>query len=339
MVDINKLASFLPYISVDGHTINIEQRARLESAEKILLKNYKLQKIALFGRVTGVRADYLVCLGYKASDLLTPAKIFYSFDGTDWKLLLEVPAAKAKVCQKINSFFMGDPSHVYTVPIETYHAEPAAVAPVAAPVELPKTPESKKKVRDDDASSTSSRSSIDVNDLGDEGDLKKADAVSVSSDEGEEEPAKEPRCSVEIREITEEVRLSALVRGILAETALAPRGALQLTPKLEVVQNPGFEGIANAQANQASSYLHVRPSKVSHNDVDWLLSNLDFLDPISADTPNGVWSIRTDASDSVVSIRHLQWPGSLFFHVKGTNQYASAYFGTGVKNNDFAFMV
>eukprot|EP00696_Hemimastix_kukwesjijk_P012249 gnl/Hemi2/25365_TR8539_c0_g7_i1.p1 gnl/Hemi2/25365_TR8539_c0_g7~~gnl/Hemi2/25365_TR8539_c0_g7_i1.p1 ORF type:complete len:294 (-),score=91.15 gnl/Hemi2/25365_TR8539_c0_g7_i1:294-1109(-) len=269
MVDVSKLSTFLPHINAEGHSVNVEQRTRLESAEKILLSNYKLAKISLFGRVTGEKADYLVCLGYKAYDLLTPARCFYSHNGSDWALLPEIDEAKLKLCQKINTYFIGDPGYINEVPVETVIPETEQSTenlPTERESRKPADKKKKKKQhRDDDTSSLSSRSSSDVTDLDKEDSISKnKDAMSVSSEEGEEDPAREPRLNVEIKEVTEEVRLAALVKTILSETALAPRGALQLTPKLEVVQNCTFTGLPDSVAAQQSSYLHAPQQGRTH---------------------------------------------------------------------------
>ena len=65
----------------------------------------------------------------------------------------------------------------------------------------------------------------------------------------------------------------------------------------------------------------------------------DILDPIASDFPKGSWSIQTDSSGTVARIRSLLWPGYIAYHVAGTGSFGGAYFGTGLKNKDLAFMI
>lgn len=45
-----------------------------------------------------------------------------------------------------------------------------------------------------------------------------------------------------------------------------------------------------------------------------LVRDADFLDPITADKPDGCWTLRTDPSSSCAVLRSLAWPGYCFFH-------------------------
>jgi hypothetical protein len=52
-----------------------------------------------------------------------------------------------------------------------------------------------------------------------------------------------------------------------------------------------------------------------------------------------VWSLQTDESASVVTLRHLEWPGFEFTHTVGSTAFTRAYFGNGEKNADVNFML
>ena len=67
--------------------------------------------------------------------------------------------------------------------------------------------------------------------------------------------------------------------------------------------------------------------------------SIDFLDPISEDTPSIVWNLQGERGGSVVYIRNLLWPGFVFFHVPGSRQFGSVYVGLVNKNIDLPFMV
>lgn len=41
----------------------------------------------------------------------------------------------------------------------------------------------------------------------------------------------------------------------------------------------------------------------------------------------------------VVILRNLDWLGYTFYHIPGTKEFGSAYFGTGERNIDMPFML
>lgn len=67
--------------------------------------------------------------------------------------------------------------------------------------------------------------------------------------------------------------------------------------------------------------------------------NHDFLDSIELDFPKKAWSIVTDCTGTVATLRSQLWPGYYAFHRAYTNIYGSIYIGTGVKNLDLPFMI
>lgn len=56
-----------------------------------------------------------------------------------------------------------------------------------------------------------------------------------------------------------------------------------------------------------------------------LVRDGDFLDPISADKPDGCWTLGMDPSCSVAVLRSLAWPGYFFFH-QVVSQYVDKRF-------------
>jgi hypothetical protein len=51
------------------------------------------------------------------------------------------------------------------------------------------------------------------------------------------------------------------------------------------------------------------------------------------------WSIQTNPSGLNVAIRSFAYPGYEFKAEANSKSYSSAYFGTGLRNEDLAFML
>lgn len=72
---------------------------------------------------------------------------------------------------------------------------------------------------------------------------------------------------------------------------MVPRGAWFKCPNGDVIENPCFEGLCDADAQHHKSYLHARPPRekwntnlLSRPDYDYAL---DFLDSVDMDVPQG----------------------------------------------------
>ena len=64
-----------------------------------------------------------------------------------------------------------------------------------------------------------------------------------------------------------------------------------------------------------------------------------FLDPVADDKPNQCWSIISDTTQSVSTLRSQLWPGYYGYHRCNTPIYGSVYIGDGIKNIDLPFML
>lgn len=127
------------------------------------------------------------------------------------------------------------------------------------------------------------------------------------------------------------------------DTAVVPKGAYCVSEEHQVVSAIDFKGLSNMEAASLSSYLHYRPPisiaklrALARDDVQFY-SN--FLDPLEEDLPIGCWAIRKEPSATLVSIRSLNWPGYVGFHVPGTPKFGSCYFGYAQKNRDLPFLL
>lgn len=140
----------------------------------------------------------------------------------------------------------------------------------------------------------------------------------------------------------EEERLAAVVADIDDDCRIAPRGALVLTPKGQVVPNRSFDGLTISEASKLLNYYHLREIvSESRSGLDRATFDqaIDFLDPIEDDIPRGCWSLQFDRGSALVVLRNMHWLGHAFFHVPGTKKFGSFYVGIGEKNKDLPFML
>lgn len=158
-----------------------------------------------------------------------------------------------------------------------------------------------------------------------------------------EENADAEAAPAEEQGLSELDRLSWVVHSIDAECSLVPQGALQLTASKEIIPNKSFSGLSLASASNLSSYFHYRDS-TSESIRQRIINELyhfkgEFLDSISGDLPKGAWGVHVDDSNTVVNLRSVVWPGYFFFHKTESSQFFGAYFGSGQRANDAAFLL
>jgi len=157
------------------------------------------------------------------------------------------------------------------------------------------------------------------------------------------EEAKEDGSKIIVTTITEDKRLAAVIAGIDHDVGIVPRGAFRKPITGPIERCKTFEGLSTAEAGKLSAYLHFHPSKhvqpKSYAEESQQDRTIDFLDPISDDTPKQSWSLQYQNGSEIVVIRSLVWLGSQFFHTAGKNEFAQVYFGNGVKNTDLPFML
>ncbi len=142
--------------------------------------------------------------------------------------------------------------------------------------------------------------------------------------------------------ITEEERLSVVVREIDNTASIVPKGAYIAEATHDIIKNRYFDGLSTSQASGLSNYFHFRPPTGPAKNIlkqNGLVSSVDFLDSIEGDLPTGgSWAITFNESKTAVSVRSLVYPGYHFWHILNTNKFGAAYFGSGVKENDIVFM-
>merc|ERR550537_2068504 len=143
--------------------------------------------------------------------------------------------------------------------------------------------------------------------------------------------------------LTEVEHLAQVVQEIDFDTAVVPKGAYSISEAHQVVPSIDFKGLSNMEAASLSSYLHYRPPisiaklrALARDDVQFYPN---FLDPLEEDLPIGCWAIRKEASATLCTVRSLNWPGYIAYHVPTTPKFGGCYFGYGLKNRDLPFLL
>jgi radial spoke head protein 9 len=62
----------LNYLGPNGQTLNIEQKAALQTSLPLLKKNSKFDRVIFWGKIVGLQRDYLIAQGFGTSLIGTP---------------------------------------------------------------------------------------------------------------------------------------------------------------------------------------------------------------------------------------------------------------------------
>ncbi|XP_047430214.1 radial spoke head protein 9 homolog [Mugil cephalus] len=112
-MDSNSLYYSFELVAGSGLTLNVEQRAALQTSLVIMKKNYKFHRVLFWGKILGLKEDYFIAQG-RGEDEMKDRKNLYSFNCMDWFLLPSVTDSMIKeVSKAAKGRFIGDPSFVY----------------------------------------------------------------------------------------------------------------------------------------------------------------------------------------------------------------------------------
>ncbi|KAL0245164.1 hypothetical protein GEMRC1_009244 [Eukaryota sp. GEM-RC1] len=98
------------FFSQFGQCLTAQQQLCIKNSAPSLKLDYHLSHLSFWGRISGLKQDYLVCQGHK--DLFSPV-FFFSVDGIQWA---ELPAFSQEVLNNVRLLrqpFTGDPTFVY----------------------------------------------------------------------------------------------------------------------------------------------------------------------------------------------------------------------------------
>uniref|UniRef100_UPI0037E9A2D5 radial spoke head protein 9 homolog n=1 Tax=Semicossyphus pulcher TaxID=241346 RepID=UPI0037E9A2D5 len=112
-MDSKSLSYSLELVAGSGNTLNVEQRAALQTSLAIMKKNYKFHRVLFWGKILGLKQDYFIAQG-RGEDEMKDKKNLYSFNCMNWFLL---PPATDSMIEEVSKAakgrFIGDPSYVY----------------------------------------------------------------------------------------------------------------------------------------------------------------------------------------------------------------------------------
>ena len=144
------------------------------------------------------------------------------------------------------------------------------------------------------------------------------------------------------KNMTENDRLSFVVRTIDHDTSVVPVGGFKMLPINELRRNDLFEGLSSEELGKKENYVHGRTvenkEKKDKIAMGKAVFDFDFLDSIANDPVKDSWSIHLDSTNSTCTLRSLIWPGYYAFHNANTDQFGGVYMGYGIKNIDIPFM-
>lgn len=163
--------------------------------------------------------------------------------------------------------------------------------------------------------------------------------MAYNGEEPEEEPEEDAAPVERFREVH---RLSYIIQQIDHDCAIVPKGAVVVDATKKVIFNKFFGGLSFHTASELRAYYHLRypenPQGVASMKKPGIVK-ADFLDCITKDAPQEMWTVAANSSGTASFVRNLYWEGYNFYAVNGTAEYGGAYFGSGVPNLDLAFML
>lgn len=159
---------------------------------------------------------------------------------------------------------------------------------------------------------------------------------------GAEEEEPEDPDAPPVERFREVHRLTFIIKQIDHDCSLVPRGALVVDAKKKVIFNEYYPGLTYHTAAEQRAYFHFRtpenPQGIAAMKKPGIIKN-DFLDCITMDSPEEMWTISGSNSGTVSYVRNLYWEGYHFYAVVNSSEFGGAYFGTGIPNSDIAFML
>jgi hypothetical protein len=148
---------------------------------------------------------------------------------------------------------------------------------------------------------------------------------------------------VESKAYTEAHHLPFVLANIAAATSVVPAGSHCVNAQGEIAVSPLFSGLTPSAAASLASYRHLRdPLKQGPqwNARSASSSADEVLDTVGAGLfgAAGAWAVQISADQTTATVRSLEFPGYVAFHLTGTHKFGSAYFGDGQWNSSLAFM-
>ncbi|CBH13090.1 hypothetical protein, conserved [Trypanosoma brucei gambiense DAL972] len=322
----------LPYV---GKALSTAERAALQSSLPLLALKYNLP-VQFWGKVTGVRGDYLVAQ-VMPNGLFGARHSFFSVDGgTSWRVLETLSEDQVAFCDQLRGVYIGDPSFLYKVRRDI-PPEPEPEVKVPDAEDLLKDAKEKYGGEGEENEEDMEEEEEEEEEEQDEGELEEEE------EEVEEEPPRKKRPKFMIVAVPETVRLAHFIGLHDRACSLIVRGQYVFTPAGDVEKNTLFAGQPTRHAMKPSCYLRVfHAGNPERNRILYgptYSSVTDRLSPITDDEPRGVWVVKYEPTASIVTVENLLYPGSLFWYRPGSKDCGQVYCGSGERDFEVCFLL
>lgn len=325
------------YLSLIGKSLSVAERSALKCSIPLLSSRYNCPA-AFWGKVTGIRTDYLIAQ-VTPKGFFGPRVRFYSADGGNtWKMLEELTEDQAEFCDMLRGVYIGDPEFEYKmrkdIPTDP---EPVTTLPDADDllIDARKALGTAKGEGNDDEDEEADEDEEDEED--EEGEEEEEE------EEGEEKRPKKKKAKFMIVSLKEHFRLSHFVILHDSECRLIVRGEYLLMGNENGEPNRAFSGQPLHNALKPSCYLKAghwgNPTRNARLYGPTYNVHTDYLSPITDDMPVGRWSVKYDPSLNVVAVQNIFFEGSLFWYRPGTTQHGQVYYGSGERNLELCFLL
>ena len=104
----------------------------------------------------------------------------------------------------------------------------------------------------------------------------------------------------------------------------------------------GFSARQGTDVDSPAAYCHFRPVANPKTQIklgETASPSLDIFESLADDVPKGAWTFKSSSTGANMLISNLLWPGFVGYASLGGPAWGYCYFGTGLKNQDIAFML
>ena len=147
---------------------------------------------------------------------------------------------------------------------------------------------------------------------------------------------------LDTKPVTELDRLAYVISKI-SENVAAPKNAFKLVPAGKLEFNEGFKGLSAEDSMRLENWRFIRepkdPEVLGLYEREEATFSEQCLDQVNKDYPHKAWSIHSDVTSTVATLKSHLWPGLYSYHRCNTQSYGYIYIGDGISNADLPFMV
>uniref|UniRef100_A0A8D0H6X0 Radial spoke head protein 9 homolog n=1 Tax=Sphenodon punctatus TaxID=8508 RepID=A0A8D0H6X0_SPHPU len=111
-MDAESLPYALDLVAGSGVSLSPEKRAALRASLLLVLRDYRFEKVRLWGRIQCIRGAYYIAEGL-GSDRFGPRSRLYSLNCVEWSLLPPPTEEMIILTAGLKGRFQGDPSYEY----------------------------------------------------------------------------------------------------------------------------------------------------------------------------------------------------------------------------------